>query len=397
MRDFIKAIGKEFSIKKVILMVLMTACIVFICGQKQSFLTETTYRNGQKSDYKVSGEIKALARASGEAESAGQENGEKLQKLSMKGNAEIRETFTSKEGYLDTIGLVFSNPSGYAGTGTVSLTVFDSEGKKIADKASLNTALVSHGGITSFSMVGDTNALNSTDVVSSTATSKDKKGVKVTKGGKYTLVLESENVKVPEGLDVMLEPDMEGKSGALAYNGQKLKGASLYAPMTYSSFQKMTLAVFIILYLLVMVIILLPLDRMSEGLGMKSDGIGGSSSLTDGLDLNKLALWIMFWLTPFYVYYMLAKVAGVGTMTAIRFLLTFKGALNILIIGLVWWLVYTICNRTNFTIVITTFLGFAFGMANYLLILFRDSSLVPGLPVCRNSSGCRFILQGDVH
>ncbi|MDD6154148.1 MAG: LTA synthase family protein [Eubacteriales bacterium] len=115
---------------------------------------------------------------------------------------------------------------------------------------------------------------------------------------------------------------------------------------------------------------MLPLDKIQEDIRRRRSRRKGTPS---EFDLHRTILRTMFFLTPFYVYYMIAKVADTKTVSAITFLFTFRGVLNVFIIGMIWWLVYTICNRTNIAIVITTFLGFAFGMANYLLILFRDS------------------------
>ncbi|MDD6154146.1 MAG: hypothetical protein PUB39_01045 [Eubacteriales bacterium] len=136
MREFIRAIGKEFSIKKVILMVLMTACMLFICSQYQSFLSDhlfigdTLVSKHNVSEERISEleENPTLAKGYDEKYYAGVVPTYK--KLSMKGNVEIRQTFIAKENHLDTVYIYMENPEGYRGTGKLTVSVLDDKGRR---------------------------------------------------------------------------------------------------------------------------------------------------------------------------------------------------------------------------------------------------------------------------
>lgn len=355
MKTFFRAVKQEFSIKKFILIILMLLCLVFICSQKDSFMISRACVDDH------------LVRVN--------EAGEKVpyQNISLMGDVEIRQTFTAQEDHLSTVGIAMKNPSGYMGSGTVSLTVIDRNGKKVGESSSLDVPSISNGGYTKYSLVGDTQAMNNNHIVTRDTIVSRTIGVPVEKGAEYTIILKSSHVDAPEEISLYALATDGHSDSTLIRNGKKVSDVRVVTKQFYYYFQQKIFSLFFLLGGIMILLILFPLDLLQGAVRRsKSRRLGHES----GFDLHRLLLRIMFVLTPFYVYYLIAKISELPAYDAVKFLFSYLGLLNMIIIGLVWWLVYTVCNRTNLTIIITTFLGFAFSMANYLLILFRDSPLI---------------------
>ncbi|MDD6154147.1 MAG: hypothetical protein PUB39_01050 [Eubacteriales bacterium] len=134
----------------------------------------------------------------------------------------------------------------------------------------MDVMMIANGGKTRFSLLGDSEAMNSNKIISNETRTLNQKGVPVNKGRVYTLVLKSDDVNAPGAFNVYLKKGSGHGEEVLKYKGREVKGAALYAPTRYYYFQWGIFSVFIAIYLLVILPYccrLIRSRRTSEGEG----------------------------------------------------------------------------------------------------------------------------------
>lgn len=337
------------TVRKIVLILILAVCLIFIFTQRNSFLTDRSYLYDD-GNYHIT-----LT---------------KDNKISMKGNTTVRQGFTAQENRIHQVRLVFNNPGKYSSTGTLDVRIEDSNGKTVA-RSKLETNLIANNSVTRFSFVSDSKALNSNVIVTSLQSAGTSPGINVTKGKKYTLVAETSGVDSEQPFDICLLDGKTVDGNALSVDGTAYKGEHIYSVMDYKYFSFTVFTFFILCILAAVILILLPLGKIQESINIKRRRAGKKD-----MALEKLLLRIMFFLTPPAAFYIISKITGLTTMTTIVQLLSFKGLLNMMIIGLVWWLIYVCCNRVKYTIIATTAAAFTFGLINYMMLQFRDSPLI---------------------
>ena len=367
-------VRKEFGIKKIILIIILIACLVFIFTQKDSFLIGKSYFNDLKGDLLTSEELSAIKDDPTVAKSDYERYQAKVpsdKRLSLKGSQTVTQTFTARDSKLNKIKLFFHNPSSYTAKGTIYVKVLDKNGKSIGS-SQLDVSMVANDSITRFDFNGNTEKLNANGIVSkNTVSAADKKGVDISKGSKYTLKITTKNVSSDSAFGIFIGDNKYSNDSVLTVNGKNMGGERLFCSIQYLHFNKFIFVLFSAMILASIIFILLPMQYLSE-LYEKSRRRRGKKDL----DLNKLIIRILFIMSPFVSFYLLCKIAGMRTTETARMVFSLNGFLNALVIGFVWWFFYTVSNRTKGTAILTVALTFLFGFINYMLIQFRDCPLI---------------------
>ena len=360
-------------ILKVILALILVATLVFIFQQKDSFLRYRSFMNDVKVNYMSKDDCKLLMNhpeqaTTDELRYHGLFVTEK--KVSMKGNVKIIQTFHAQDDRIDQIRLFFNNPGSYTSSGTIYVTLKDAGGNVLSE-TELESSMIAHNSITSFSFTGSSEELNINHIISKVNNNKNRTGLPVNRGAEYTITVESKGIDSKSPFDIYLMTEPAQDKNTLTVNGDEMAGEHLYATIGYRHFTYTVFTIFIVLIGLGIIFILLPWDKIEEIINRRRN-----KKHMDEAHVQRFFLRIMFFLTPLVCFYILAKISSLTTPETLVLLFSLRGALNLLIIGFIWWVIYTICNRTKATIAITTFIFFVFGFVNYVLLVFRDSPLI---------------------
>ena len=127
---------------------------------------------------------------------------------------------------------------------------------------------------------------------------------------------------------------------------------------------------FVVLILGAFIFVMLPFKRIDESVA----GLVRNDRFVLSIWINRL----LFLMAPMAAYFLIQKYVDYDIAKFIRHLTndSVKWLLNLIVIGLIWWIIYTISNSTRITSVLTILIASAFGFTNYMLIMFRFSPLV---------------------
>lgn len=367
--------NKRSFIWKIILCLVLIGVLGFIMSQKSSFLKNDQYLNDEKLAYIHQGDVNDEHKhPTGKVKSDQDLYRYQFRtdnKLSMQGTKTLKQRFVAQDKRLSEVRLVFNNPLSYKSTGEVSVIIQDEKGKKIVD-AKLPTNMVAHNAVTRFSFSGDTIDLNAKGTLNWLNNDKNKQGTKVTVGNVYYVVLQTKGLNETAPFDVYLCNEKVDDENVLTLDGKKLAEQHLFSANVYRHFTYTVFTFFILAVIFSCLLILIPLNKVEDRLNRRREPKGKKP-----VDLNVLLSRIMFFLSPFASFYIICKISGRPVLSVFRLLFRFDGLLNMMIIGCIWWCVYTIVNRTKYTSVILTLITFTFGLANYMLLVFRNSPLIP--------------------
>ena len=135
-------------------------------------------------------------------------------------------------------------------------------------------------------------------------------------------------------------------------------------------YSRNTLIMFVVLILGAFIFVMLPFKRIDESVAR----VVRNDSFVLSTWINR----ILFLSAPMAAYFLIQKYVDYDIDKFIRHLTndSIKWLLNLIVIGLIWWLIYTVSNSTRITSVLTILIASAFGFTNYMLIMFRFSPLV---------------------
>ncbi len=187
----------------------------------------------------------------------------------------------------------------------------------------------------------------------------------ITKNETYSLVIRSEDVESKNGVYLYELEESSALCNGLKVYGTETEGhIKLKIGMMHMAYNSMIL-MFVIIGLTA-ILICLPLDRLYIKLPGKTE---------KKLDVNKLISRILFVASVPMAFFIVQRYSGYSIGSFVRLSFKLKGLANYLLYGLIWWLLYLICNRTKYTAVLLTLLASIAGLANYFVWEFR------GIPV----------------
>ena len=367
----IRHIKNEMRLRKFILIAILLTGLVFILLQFESFLSPSTFMNDTKvkkvsinEDDPLKTDPQKLRALRDDIKKY--EIGEVTEKsLSMRGTKTITQKFTARHGMIKQVRLYFHNPDNYTAKGKVYVAIKNSHGKKIAS-ASLSSSMIANDAVTVFDFVENSSALNADKIVNKKIATYKRNGIPLVKGHTYTLQVRSDGVSADSRFALCLCEQHYDKAGSCVYDGSTQEGTRIFGAIRYLSINGKILFLFILAIAMAILFILLPRDKIGQWLQRKYNW---------RMDFNQLITRIMFFDTPFVCYIIVDKFHGPTMGTIFKGLFSLDGLLNMLIIGMICWTIFTIWNRCKYTIITTTGIFFGFGVANYVLLVFRDSPL----------------------
>lgn len=336
---------RKMNKKKIALICILLANILFICLKSDTFKAELDMPiNLQTED---------------------QETVQSQETIVLGENTLIEQEFVPTEKRLGKIKVYFYNYKPHESNGEVCFSILDKSGEMIYSD-SLDASLIKHNAETIFDLSGNTRIINSSALINK-KTYNIARGIKVESGERYILQIKAENVTGSSPLEVIMADREAEFDKLLTMDGVEYSGKQIYASTVYYRFTYKVFAALIILLLIAIIMVCLPWRSWDEKIKNK---------FQTQMTISKLISWLMFLLTPFVCIFINGKILDVRTGNIIRMLLTPKGWLNLLVVGMIGWIVYVVCNRTKYTVVITTLMFGIFAIVNYALVQFRGMPLM---------------------
>ena len=313
-------------IKKVILVMILLVMAVTVGIHKNQFYIEKEYSASNSMPVDKNGETMDP------------------EEISLIGNQEIRQEFIARESEITKVMIDFKAWEQKNGTGTIEVDLEDQNGNVLASaKKEVKKLKQSKTSVTT------TFALN----------------VEVEKNQTYSLVIKSIDVESEKGV-YLYEMQEKGKLfGDLTVNDESADGRiKLQIGMMHFASNSMYMMYAILL--IAIILVCLPLQDWKLKLPGKEEKT---------LDMNKVLSRILFLASVPMSFFIVQRYSGYGIGSFIHLSFRLKGLTNYLLYGLIWWLIYLICNRTKYTAVLLTGLSSIAGLANYFVWEFR------GIPV----------------
>lgn len=366
--------GKRSVILKSVLTMILAGTLLFILLQHKNFLVNTSYFNGERVSYHKSDEIKAVRKKiladpgsyTDEEHIAAKAHSQEY--IALSGSGEVTQPFVAVQSRIEQANLYFYNPGSTATEGMIKVYVKDSEGRIIADTR-LSAAKISNGKASKFSFTGATESLNANETATTVTDEEEEEkfGVELHKGETYDLSVVYEDIAGQEPFGLYIQDDRTSDAFDLQQNGETLTGQHAFGVILFKRFFFTGLIVFLLGIGLGILIVWIPWDHFSE----KANRAG-----VWHVNFAGALLWLMLLLTPLYDFVLLAKIADMHGAGTLDLLFSIRGALNLMILGLITWLLYVIFNRRKAAIIGSATICMIFGMVNYALLQFRDSPLI---------------------
>ena len=331
---------KKVNVKKLILCCLILANIIFICCKSDTFKSELTqYINVDSEEQEILKSEEGIEISSGTI---------------------VEQEFAVAERRLGQLHIYFKNSSPHESTGQVQFVLLDEERNELYTEK-LDVSAVKHGSATVFDFSGNTEAINANHIVSKKILNSSK-GMKLNDGETYILQIKGIDIESVASIQIILAAEEVNGEEILTIDGETIDNRQIYSAAVYYQFTYKVFVALIAILIMALIMVCIPWVKFDEKMKNRMD-----TKLTISILMSR----IMFFMTPFVCFFINCKIVDKRTSTIISMLRKPSGILNLLTIGLVWWLIYTICNRTKYTTVITTMLFGIFAIVNYALIQFR--------------------------
>ena len=300
------------------------------------------------------------------------EEGTENNTVSMLGDHTIEQPFVAETASIGSVGIRFKNDAVSTATGTIKVDLVDSAGN-ITATTELDASRIKDSKYTKFIPGGNSEVLNEMHTVNGYGKSQRTSTTFLKKGETYTFRISSVNV-VSEGkfgIRVLTYSDRtDGKPDFITVDGERQDGATLGMYTKNDVYSRNTVIMFVVLILGAFIFVMLPFKRIDESVA----GLVRNDRFVLSTWINRL----LFLMAPMAAYFLIQKYVDYDIAKFIRHLTndSVKWLLNLIVIGLIWWIIYTISNSTRITSVLTILIASAFGFTNYMLIMFRFSPLV---------------------
>lgn len=308
---------KKIPFKQIIICLILAAAFVYVIVNRGVFYKEIKNKVGK---------------------------GKYTSEIDLLGNKEIRQRFVAAKGSLVSVSIRFSNMAPSQSSGVVHVQISNKEGEVLGN-TSLPSTLVWQNQYTEFIFPEE---------------------IPMEKGERYFLTISSENVQNAQGFGVLLAKRKGDvfKGLFVGDTKHKYRVQASFLHRYYSWFNFIGL---LFLFLLVMAFTWIPWKKCNDLLKEKK-GID--------IDLNILMSRILFFSSPLIAFILMERFNGFDLAGFFHKFFTWKGILNSLIYGVIWWGLYLIINRTRFTSALMVILPCIFGLGNYFVWEFRNCPIV---------------------
>lgn len=96
----------------------------------------------------------------------------------------------------------------------------------------------------------------------------------------------------------------------------------------------------------------------------------------DRLDINRFLSRCIFLLSPVFAFYLVQVFGGFTDKKFLKLLFSVRGGCNLILYAALGYFLYVVCNRAKYAALLLVIISAVFGLANYFVILFRDSPIL---------------------
>lgn len=94
------------------------------------------------------------------------------------------------------------------------------------------------------------------------------------------------------------------------------------------------------------------------------------------IDVNRLLSRMILLMSPVLSFYLVQIFGSSTDKKFLKLLFSVKGGCNLILYFALGYFIYLLCNRANYTALLLVLISALFGLANYFVVLFRDSPIL---------------------
>ncbi len=264
--------------------------------------------------------------------------------IEFKGDKEFKQEFYGWDGELRRIQIRFSNQGNHSASGTVTLNVLDEQGNVI-----------------------QTTSKDISSVKTTKFTKFDFSEPKELEEGKlYVLQVVIDDAENPQGFGILTFINRGNLFGQLSEDGKNIDNC-LGAVFLYKYYNIGAIIHMYMFLFLALIFIFIPFSKVDQLVKQKWD---------KDVDSNKIVSRIFFFATPILCYMMADRFNGYSIVEIFHRMFRWTFVFNMLIYILLWFVIYTIVNRTQYTGIILLSIVFMACIANYYVWIFRGCPIL---------------------
>ena len=371
--NFFNAVKTECTKKKIIIICVLIAGILFSLAEAKQFNASRTYigdhhvkKNTTKKERKHYAEHPE--ELIGIKNDIYKYNLKQVtdKKMDLKGDDCITQTFVAPDSLIRSANIVFCSPETQSVKGDVTVSLIDQNKKELAH-SDLPGTMVRNGVPTYFDFMGRAEERNTNAIVKKRVSVEKVEGIPIKKGEVYTIKIQCKNISSKEEFGVYLCDEKYNDGMKFTYNGEQ-RNERIYGGPSCIHYTVAVIAICIFGDFLCILFVLLPIGYLNRRLSQRRK---------KPVDLNKIFSRLIFILTPFVAYFVVEKHMGYQTKKLfLEKMTTEDGLINLFIIALLLWIAYVCINRIKAPVIVLMSVAVVFAFTNFLLIQFRGSPLL---------------------
>ena len=264
--------------------------------------------------------------------------------VEFQGDKIFEQEFMGWNGALNVVTLRFENQGNQAAGGSVVLNILDENGTLLqSTEKKISKIKTTRPSIFSF---------------------EDPR--QLSKDHRYILQVVIRDASNPQGFGVLTYPEKKKLFGTLKEDGIELE-TRLGATFEYHYYNMGAVYHMYIFFLFALVFTLLPFARVDSYVERKWN---------QRIDCNRMVSRIFFFTTPVLCYMMADRFNGFYIKQMLKRMHDWRFVFNMLIYLVLWLIVYTIVNRTQYASILLLLLVFAATIANYYVWMFRGCPIL---------------------
>lgn len=264
--------------------------------------------------------------------------------VEFEGDKVFEQQFRGWDGSLDQIAMRFSNQGNQAATGTVTLHVLDADGRLLqASEKSLSKIRTTKPVYFRFD-----------------------DPVTFSKNNWYTLRVIVEDAHNPQGFGLFTYPQKGKLFGQLTVDGEENENR-LGATFSYHYYNMAAVRDMYVFFLLALIFIVFPFS--------KADKLVRKTCKLE-IDTSKLVSRLFFFASPVLCFMMADRFNGFYLKQMLKRMHDWPFVFNMLIYVMLWIILYTIINRTQYAAMALLLIVFAATIANYYVWVFRGCPIL---------------------
>lgn len=266
--------------------------------------------------------------------------------ISFQGDKVFEQEFQGWNGVLEYTMIRFSNQGNQSAEGRITVNILDSDRNVLATTGrDVSTIMTTKPSRLSF---------------------EEEEQVTLSDSNTYIMQVIASGVSNPQGFGIFTYQEKGELYGTLTDDGNPVEGR-LGATFFYSYYNVKAVRDMFIFFILAIIFILLPFDKIDETVKSKYS----AKKWSESFDSNKIMTRIFFFASPVLCVFLADRFNGYYLSQMIKRMFGWGFVLNLFIYLVVWFILYTVINRAQYASMLLLIFVFAVTIANYYVWQFR--------------------------